>query len=182
MSQLLKSEVDYMSDCEEAAKMMKKANDPRATDMLMRIVEMFDQQQKYSQAAKYCMAIAESSKGREATEWMNKAAKYHQTVGSKVTAGECVTRVAEIQAQSGEYSEAQRLYEKQAREALDDRLSRGGARKLFFMALLCQIADINGNNLIEGIEFLRQKFEEYQELDNQFNDLTREHMLIREMV
>lgn len=182
MSTKTKCESDFISDCEEAAKCFRKAGDDRATDLFMRVIEMFDKNQKYSQAAKYCVQVAEGCSGREAAEWLNKAARYYRNEGSKVTANEVVIKMAELHIKNGEYDEARLVFDKQGRDALDDRISRGGARKLFFTALLCQIAQLNGANITEGIAELQERFQEYQDLDSQFNELTREHMLVKAVI
>jgi alpha-soluble NSF attachment protein len=182
MAQQTNCESDFISDCEEAAKCFKKANDSRSTDLFMRVVDMFDKNQKYSQAAKYCVQIAETMTGPEAVSWLNKAQKYYRNDRSTVTANEVVLKMAELHVRSGDYDEARSVYEKLAREALDDRLQRGGARKLFFNALLCQIAEMNGSNISEGVNELQERFQEYQDLDTQFSDLTREHMLIHALI
>lgn len=182
MSQKTNCESDFISDCEEAGKCFKKANDSRSTDLFMRVVDMFDKNQKYSQAAKYCVQIAETMSGQEAINWLNKASKYYRSERSTVTANEVVVKMAEIHIKNGNYDDARSIYEKLAKEALDDRLQRGGARKLFFQALLCQIADITGSNISEGVNELQERFQEYQDLDTQFNEHTREHMLILALI
>lgn len=183
MSTRTKCESDFISDCEEAAKMFRKANDSRSTDLFMRVVDMFDKNQKYSQAAKYCVQIAEAATvPREAADWMNKAARYYRMDRSTVTANECILKLAEMQLKAGDYDEARSIFDKLAREALDDRLARGGARKLFFNALLCHFAMITGANLSEAISEIQERFSEYTELDTQFNEHTREHMLIAALI
>lgn len=182
MATATKSEVDFISDTEEAAKMFKKANDPQANVLFERIVDLFDKNQKYSQAAKYCTTIAEMSSGKDAIAWMDRAARYYRNDGSRVTANDVTQKMGDVLVKNGDYDEAAQIFEKQAKDALDDRLSRGGARKLFFMALLCHFANLNAANVVDGIELIRERFHEFQELDTQFNEHTREHMLVTELI
>ena len=182
MSTKSKSESDFIADCEEAAKCFRKAKDRRSVELFEKVVDMFAQQQRYSQAAKYCLAIAEESEGNEAISWMQKAARYHRSDNSKVTANEIVVKMADVFLKLGDYDEARKIFDKQARDALDDRLSRGGARKLLFQALLCQLAKLTSTSISEGLSALVERFEEYQELDNQFNEHTREHIFIAEAI
>jgi alpha-soluble NSF attachment protein len=182
MSSKSKSESDFVSDCEDAAKCFRKAKDRRSTELFEKVVDMYAQQQRYSQAAKYCLTIAEDSEGQEALSWMQKAVRYHRSDNSKVTANEVVVKMADTYLKIGDYDEARKIFDKQARDALDDRLSRGGARKLFFNALLCQLAQLTPTNMSESLGSLVERFEEYQELDNQFNEHTREHIFIADII
>lgn len=83
-----------------------------------------------------------------------------------------------MKALAGQYGQARMAYENLARSALEDRLARGNARKLFFSALLAHIASMTTNTLMEDAGVLQQLFDTYQDLDTQFNVHTREHMVI----
>lgn len=182
MSSKSKCESDFVSDCEDAARCFRKAKDRRSTELFEKVVDMYAQQQRYSQAAKFCLTIAEDSEGQEALSWMQKAVRYHRSDNGKVTANEVVVKMADMYIKLGDYDEARKIFDKQARDALDDRVSRGGARKLFFTALLCQLAQLTSNSISEGLGQLTERFEEYCELDNQFNEHTREHIFIAEVI
>lgn len=184
MSTILKNESDFVSDCESAAMALRKAGDKRANDLLMRVVDMYDKAGKYSQAAKFCVTLADSAEfsATDTLEWLNKAIRYYRNDGSKVTAAELVQRTANVHLSANNYSDARKIFEKLGREALDDRLSRGSARKYFFAALLCELANLSGTNLDEGVSQLSEHFNQYQDEDNQFNEHTREHMLIRALI
>jgi len=177
-----KCESDFVSDCEEAAKCFKKAKDKRATDLFEKVVDMYAQQQRFPQAAKYCLEIAQTAEGADSVTWMNKAVRYFKSANSKVSATETTLQIAEVYLKMNDFVEARKIYGRQARDALDDRLARGGARKLIFMALLCEMASISGTNMGEGVDSLRRNFEEFQELDTQFTEHTREHMFIAQAI
>lgn len=181
MSTKLKSEMDLAEDCQNAALAYRKIGDPRASQLLTKVVDMYDKNGKYSQAAKFCVNIADSG-DPDAVDWYKRAIRYYRNENSRVTANELVEKMAMINIKKGEYAEARETYEKLANEALDDRLSRGSARKLFFMALLCNIADLSSTNIAEGVSLLADRFNDYTSRDPQFTEHTREHMLIRDVI
>jgi len=177
MSGIMKSEMDSADDLNNAAMSYKKANDPRATEILERVVDIYDKNGKYSQAAKMCVTIGDMG-GKDAINFYQRAITYYRNEGSKATALDIVEKIANLSLQQEEYLQCQIQFDKIARECLDDRLRRGGARKYEFMSLLCQLATLSAGNRTVGIENLKERFEEYQGLDPQFTEHTREHMLI----
>ncbi|KAG5470280.1 hypothetical protein LSCM4_02975 [Leishmania orientalis] len=178
-----KSEGDQAVEMEEAAKAYVKAGDAKsAVGLLKDVVDMYDKAQKYTNAAKACAALGDITVGEEAMRWMQQAVRYFRSQGAKVTASEIVLKMADMRARSGDYAEAQKVYDHLAREALEDRVARGNARKLFFTALLCQLALMTPESLMEDVGMLEERFLEYQELDTQFNMNTREHMAMTDMI
>lgn len=178
MSSKNKQEMDYADDRYNAALMYQKIPDSRALGLLQEVVDIYDKNGKFANAAKICVAIAEQPGTEDSVEWFEKAMRYYKNEGSKVVATDIVLRIAQFYINKGDYGSAESIYDRTAKEYLDDRNSRGGARKVFFNALLCKIADLTASNLTEGTSALRDKFQEYQELDTQFTEHTREHMLI----
>lgn len=183
MSQKNKSEGDQAAEMEEAAKAYVKAGDNRAAAGLLKdVVDMYDKGQKYTNAAKACAALGDITDGDEAMRWLQQAVRYFRNQGAKVTASEIVMKMADVKARSGDYAGAQQIYDQLAREALEDRVARGNARKLFFTSLLCQLALMTAASMMEGVGELEERFHEYQELDTQFNMHTREHMVMTDMI
>lgn len=183
MSARNKNEGERVVEMEEAAKVYVKAGDTAtAATMYKDVVGLYDQGQKYVNAAKVCVALGDVTTGAEAMQWLQRAVNYYRTQGAKVTANEIVLKMADLQAASGNYADAKIVYDQLAREALDDRVARGNARKLFFTALLCQIALIQSSHLLEDVSVLEEMFQEYQDLDTQFNHNTREHMVIAALI
>lgn len=180
MSEKCKSEIDYTEDTKNSAMMLRKAGDPRATEVLMRVVELQDKAGKYREAAKLLVTAAEEPEmpAAESIELLTRASKYYKSDNSKASAAELNEKIAMMLCKASKYGEARRAFEKLAMESLDDRLTRGLARKFFFMALLCELADIQPTSLDAGIEALRERFESFQDQDPQFDQHTREHMLI----
>lgn len=183
MSQKSKNEGEMCIEMEEAAKAYVKAGDINsAVSHYKQVVDIYDKGQKHVNAAKACVALGEITQGNEAMQWLQRAVKYYKTQGSKVTATEIVEKMANVKANGGDYAGAREIYDELARDALDDRVSRGNARKLFFSSLLAQIACMTNATLMEDVGVLQERFEEYQELDTQFNQNTREHMLISALI
>ncbi|KPI90125.1 hypothetical protein ABL78_0770 [Leptomonas seymouri] len=183
MSNKNKSEGDQAVEMEEAAKAYVKAGDAKSAAALLReVVDLYDKAQKYTNAAKACAALGDITMGDEAMRWLQQAVRYYRNQGAKVTASEIVLKMADLKARSGDYAGAQQIYDQCAREALEDRVARGNARKLFFTALLCQIAQMTSTSLMEDVGVVEERFQEYQELDTQFNMHTREHMLMTDLI
>jgi len=111
-------------------------------------------------------------------EWLTKAMQYYRNEGSRATANDIRLKLAERKALNGQLEEARVEFEALGREALDAGITRGSAHKLFFMALLCVVGALKRDNLLEQGEILRQHFDDYTTLDTQFNEYTREHILV----
>lgn len=180
MAEKLSNEIDYVQDMQNAAMMYRKGKDKRATEMLLRVVELQDKNGKYRDAAKMLVTAAEDADmpANEAIDLLNRAAKYYKSENSKASAAEINEKVALMLCKGSRYAEARKAFEKLGRDCLDERLTRGLARKHFFMALLAELADIHVASLDSGIDALRERFEQFQDLDPQFDPNTREHMLI----
>jgi alpha-soluble NSF attachment protein len=181
LSMLNKSEIDYADDLLNAGSMFRKAKDPQYEELLSTVVDLYDKNGKYAQAARVCQTLAEAG-GPNAESWFRRAISYLRNEGSRVTANELVAKMVVGQVEAGNYEFALKEYERLGKEYLDEHLTRGSARKYFFLALLCRIASLTSTNLTEGTELLQLQFEQYQELDSQFTHLTREHMLIKEII
>lgn len=184
MAEQAKSEIDYIQDCQDAAAMLQKAGDRRATEMLTRVIDLYDKQGKYTNAAKLCVTLADDdhTKKEDKIAIYQRAIKYYKTTNSRASIAELTQKIAEVNISNNDYSSARVTFQKLGEEALDDRLSRGMARKYFFMSLLCDLASIAGHSISEGIENLKERFENFQDLDNQFTEHTREFMLIRDVI
>ncbi|GET91632.1 soluble n-ethylmaleimide sensitive factor, putative [Leishmania tarentolae] len=183
MSLKNKNESDQAVEMEEAAKAYVKAGDAKSAAALLRdVVDMYDKAQKYTNAAKACATLGDLTMGDEAMRWLQQAVRYFRNQGAKVSASEIVLKMADMKARSGDYAGAQQIYEHLARDALEDRVARGNARKLFFTALLCQLALTTPESLMEDVDVLQERFQEYQELDTQLNMNTREHMFMTDVI
>ncbi|KAF5222941.1 hypothetical protein ECC02_004027 [Trypanosoma cruzi] len=183
MSMASKNEVDVTAELEDAARCHVKANNKdAATRLYTQVAEYYERNQMHIRAAKTCVSLSEITEGSAQIKWLEKASTYYRMQGSRVSADELIQKVAEAKARMGDYKGAHGLYEKLARETLNDAVMRGGARRLFFMALLTQLAGITRENFMEDLAALRERFEEYQDLDTQFDHLTREHMLVQGVI
>ncbi|CBH18682.1 hypothetical protein, conserved [Trypanosoma brucei gambiense DAL972] len=179
-----KNEVDFIVDLEEAARCHAKAGDVKAaTRLYEQIVDTYDRKRQNVKAAKACLSLSELLGSDErAVEWLDRATKYYEAQGSHTMAADVLKSMAEQMIKGGNYEGALMMYDRLARKALDDRAARLGARNLFFMALLSQLSTLTSENVSVGVESVRERFTEYQELDPQFNEYTREHMLITAII
>lgn len=172
-----KDELSYADDMLNAGAMLRKAKDPAYEDTLSVVVDLYDKNGKYSNASKVCQTLAEAG-GPNSSEWFKRAVQYLRSEGSKHSANDLIAKMTAGLVDAGNYEAACREYENLGKMYLDEHLTRGNARKYFFMALLCRIACTSSSSLMESVELLSAQFQQYQELDTQFTDLTREHMLI----
>ncbi|RNF10965.1 putative SNAP protein [Trypanosoma rangeli] len=183
MSRAYKDEVDETTDLEDAAMCYVKTNDKKTAAALYTLVlGQYEKNQMHIKAAKICVSLSEITEGTAPITWLEKAAVYYQMQGSRASADGLRQKVAETKARLGDYKGARELYEQLARDTLNDAVLRSAARKLFFMALLTQLATFTGESIMEDVTELRERFDEYQELDTQFDHLTREHMLVSAII
>jgi alpha-soluble NSF attachment protein len=183
-------DISYGDDMSNAMAMMLKCdNYGEASKMGTEIVDYYDKTGKYSIAARICMQLGEykpesaglrtSDEVRTGTEqWLLKAMTYYRNEGSRATANDIRLKLAERKALNGDLEGAKAEFEALGTESIDAGLTRGMAHKHFFMALLCLVGSLKPSNLMEQGEILRQEFEKYTEMDTQFSEYTREHMLI----
>jgi alpha-soluble NSF attachment protein len=176
-----KCEIDFADDLQNAGAMFRKAKDPQYEEALSTVVDLYDKNGKYGQAARVCQTLAEAG-GKNTESWFRKAIQYMRNEGSRITANDLVAKMLQGQVEAGNFDFARKEYEQLGKEYLDEHLTRGSARKFFFLALLCRVASVTSTNLVEGIEALQEQFQRYQDLDPQFTHLTREHMLIKELI
>lgn len=182
MSEKSKIEIDVADDLMNAGQMyMKAGSADMASELLGRVVDIYDKSGKYSLASKVCVQLGELG-GSQSDQWFERAITYLRNEGSRVTANDIVIKMINKSVNDGEYEKARQGYERIANEYLEENLTRAAARKYFFMSLLCQVAMLSKTNLMEQLECLRGKFEEFQERDPQLNAYTREHMLIAAII
>lgn len=176
-----KNEIEYAEDLLNVGTMLRKAKDPSFEEAMATVVDLYDKNGKSGQASKVCQTIAEAG-GPDAERWFRRAITYLRNEGSRITANELVAKMVAQQVEQGNFDLARKEYERLGREYLDEHLTRGSAKKYLFLALLCRVATVSAANLMEDVEALRAQFQEYQDLDPQFTELTREHMLIAAVI
>lgn len=90
--------------------------------------------------------------------------------------------IAEHQIDKSNYLVASKIYKSIAETGMDDNLLRTQASKYFSLYLLCLIAEVRADNLMEKIDDLKMKFEEVEEWDTQFNEYNSSHILISSII
>lgn len=181
MSQKIKSEVDLVDDLMNAGTAFRKSGDPRAEEVLNGVVDLYDKAGKYSQAAKVCTQIGDMG-GETSDQWYKRAITYMRNEGSKITSHDVVKKMIAKMLEQGRFEAARIEYEKMGREHLDAHLTRGSAKTCLFNALLCTVAQVTAQSLVESTAVLEGRFQEYQDLDPQFTEHTREFMLIKDLI
>ena len=177
MSTKLKSEVDLADDLLNSGQAFRKGGDPRAEEMLNTVVDLYDKNGKFSQAAKVCTQIADLG-GPTAEQWYSRAVRYMRNEGSKISSHDIVMKMAMKMIEAGRFEAARVEFEKMAREYCDEHLTRSAAKKHFFNALCCTVAQWTSDNLVESVALLQGRFQEYTDLDPMFNDSTLEYRLM----
>lgn len=135
-------------------------------------------------------AFVNASDMNEKRELFQRAIKCHRESGSKVGATMLLTKMAVMEVEAMAFDRALELFDQLGRDALEDSVTRTGAFRILFRALLANLAQLGGHQqpnpvLLPPSEILvqlRKRFEVYQALDTQFNKKCREHMLITELL
>jgi alpha-soluble NSF attachment protein len=104
----------------------------------------------------------------KAVEHYQKAADFFEGENQRTTANTCTQKVAHLKAMVGQYSDALVAFEKSARNAVDDKLLKYGAKDHFFKAALCAICAME--NPVEELDEFKQRLEGYKDDDVNFPD------------
>jgi alpha-soluble NSF attachment protein len=166
-----KSDLDLASDLRDAGNCYKKAN-MEFKEYYEKAIEVYEKLGRTKEVADLCVQIGDN----------DRAIKYYKNIGYETIANEITLKLTEAKVENNDFFQAANDYEKIANWCLDSRLQRGSARKYFFLSLLCHMATILKTDIIESTERLKEMFEKYKELDTQFNEYTREYMLIDESI
>ena len=182
MSQLNKEEIDLAEDWMNAGTYYLKVKDvQKGEELLGNVVDLYERSGKYGQAARACKQIGDEGTPN-AEKWYARAIQYFRNEGSRVAANDLAIKIADMKVQHGEYDAAKDEYFRIAKGYTEETLTRGNAKKYFFLTLLCRIALVTPDNFMEGVEGVQQLFSEVQDLDPQFDKNTREHMLISALI
>ncbi|KAG8345188.1 putative SNAP protein [Trypanosoma vivax] len=177
------NEAESITNAEDAARCFVKANETAsAIPLYETVVDFYDRNKQPQKAAKVCTSISEITPHDQSVEWLKRAHKYHEQQGSRVHATDVLRTMAELKVKAGDFMGACDLYQQLAKKALDDRVSRPIARNFLFMSLLAYLATFTRESIREKAAELRERFEMCQDLEPQFNEHTREYMLIRSVI
>ena len=192
MDKKLKCESDQVQDLTDAGMCAKKYNYKKAADYWEQAIEKLVAAARYDKAAKIatdCAKLFEEQllagvsdpEGTRQTilEWWEKTLDlYKMNRNSNVNCNDCLQKISEIKILQGLYPEAAEMYEELGKQYADDNLLRFNARTQFFIALLCQLAQITSPRDESGIDRLRTKFDEFRDVDVHFAEQTHEFEFI----
>ena len=146
---------------------LKLVGDPTSTEMLNRAVDLFSELGKGQMAAKLSKELGEASEKAQEFEdaliHYERASDLFKGEGSDSHARQCMEKVAIFHAQMAppDFGKAASIFEELGVDSLSSRLGRFNARKFFFRAVLCVMA--NGD-----VIGARAKHSEFKETDYQF--------------
>eukprot|EP01060_Flectonema_neradi_P029623 TRINITY_DN4131_c0_g1_i1.p1 TRINITY_DN4131_c0_g1~~TRINITY_DN4131_c0_g1_i1.p1 ORF type:complete len:297 (+),score=64.81 TRINITY_DN4131_c0_g1_i1:45-935(+) len=192
MDKKLKCDSDQIQDLTDAGTCAKKYNYKKAADYWEQAIEKLVATGRHDRAAKLstdCAKLFEEQllagvsdpegTRQQILEWWEKTLDlYKLNRNSTVHCNDCILKIAEIRILQGSYSEACEMFEDLGKQYADDNLLRFNARGQFFVALLCQLAQIVSPRDEAGIDRLRSKFDQYREIDVQFAEETHEFEFI----
>jgi hypothetical protein len=112
----------------------------------------------------------------------DRAIRCYRNAGCDTLANEIYLKQINKKVDNSEFLQAANDYENYANLLLDIHLLRPSVHKYLFLSLLCHMASISKTNIIESTESLKEKFKKYKEIDPQFNEFTREHILIEQAI
>eukprot|EP00756_Hemistasia_phaeocysticola_P017411 Hpha_TRINITY_DN15536_c1_g3::TRINITY_DN15536_c1_g3_i1::g.105782::m.105782/K15296/NAPA, SNAPA, SEC17; alpha-soluble NSF attachment protein len=184
----LKDDMDRAAHLLEASKTSRKYDFAKAIGYIQDVLVHMEKQAQFARAAKLAEETAEMHRekylGEEMSaeqvdslvQWWDRACSYWK-MERNATAhlNSCRQKIAELRLQQGKYQDAFEIFEDLGRQCADDAVMRFSARTHFFTALLCLLAQIEAAHKEEGADRFRTKFEEYQERDTQFTNMTQEH-------
>ncbi|KFD50722.1 hypothetical protein M514_08378 [Trichuris suis] len=126
----------------DASNCFKKTNTEQAIDCLLKAINIYAEEGRFSMAAKYYMNVAElcesdNSDLEKAMFYYEKAADYYKGEESKSSANKCALKVAQFAAQLLNYKKAASLFEEVGTYSAENALLKYGAKDHFFKAALC---------------------------------------------
>lgn len=171
---------------EDAAKCYENANLPEKSKLMyIKAAEIYQRGGKRAGPA-FEQAAGQASDLTERKELLMRAYNSHLQQSSKVSAALALRKLALCEVESHGFDNAMELFDQLGREALDDSTTRSGAFRILFLALLANLAQLGSwhqshpgsGSKRDILDRLAQRFQLYQQLDSQFNQHCREHMLI----
>lgn len=126
-----------------AANAIRKENVSEAVSYFQKASDLSTDEGKFSIAAKYQKEIGELYESElnyeNSMEAYQKAAEFFEGENSPSGANTCYLKVAQFASQLEEYERAIEIYERVAKNSLDNNLLKWGVREYFLKAVLCRL-------------------------------------------
>jgi len=149
-----------------ASNALKKTNIQDAINCIKIAVDLYTDDGRFSIAAKHQKEIGELYEAEmdfeNAIESYQTAAEYYDGEGSASAANGCLLKVAQFCAQLEKYDKAIEIYEKVAKNSLDNNLLKWSVKEYFLKAGLCHLC--RGD-----VVSAKRALENYQEMDVTFS-------------
>jgi alpha-soluble NSF attachment protein len=168
---------------QNAANCFKKSNKPEAIQALKNAIQILTDMGRFASAAKLEKELGELLEEEQdfesAIQHMQTAADYFDGENQKSSANQCIVKIAHLYGTVEKFDEAIENFEKAARNCVDDRLLKWGAKEYFFKAAACRLAKMKDPE--EEISSVKEKIEEYKDEDVHFGS-SYEYKCIENMI
>jgi alpha-soluble NSF attachment protein len=174
----LQSNSDHVNSMVEAANCFKKISPLDSVAVFKTIIELCNDNGKFSNSAKYHKEVAEIFESvndfDQAIFHYQQSANLYKNDNKKQSANPCLLKIATMASSKGDYLGAAKIYEDMGNESTESRLGAYSAKNHFFACLLCHMAS---GDLVAT----RNKAEEFKQIDHTFSTC-RESEFIEKLV
>jgi len=161
----LNQKYEAASNYQQAGSMYRKSTVAEAAEVWRRAVELYTDEGRFTMAAKTQKEIAEMFEQEvdheKAMEAYKTAAEFYEGEGSTSSANQCSLKVATFAALLGKYDEAVQIFEKVAKDSIDNNLLKWSVKDYFLRAGICHLAT-------GDYEGAKRALQRYQEMDASF--------------
>jgi len=158
----------------KAANAYKKENPVAAVTGMTKAIEIYTDDGRFSQAAKYEKELAEMYEAdndiQNAMKHFETAADYFENENSPSSANSCLLKVAHFAGSLQNFHRAVELFEQVANASVSNNLLRWSVKEYFLKAGMCHLAD-------GDIVATKKAVERYAQISPDFNG-TREHKFL----
>ncbi|KAL9620617.1 MAG: hypothetical protein Q9160_004871 [Pyrenula sp. 1 TL-2023] len=171
----LNEPLDMSNTLIEASKVYRKTDPEAATRCLSSAIDHYTRSGNFRRAANYEQTLAEIYEveigdQKKALEAYELAAEWFESDNAAALANKLWLKTADLSALEGNYQKATQLFEKVAKDSIDNNLMRWSVKSYLFKAGISHLAS---GDLVAT----QRALEHYRELDGSFTQ-TREHQLL----
>jgi alpha-soluble NSF attachment protein len=164
----------------ESGKCYRHDDTSKAVAAYQNAIQMYLDDDRYSQAAKIAEEIgdmmAEDEKWEEAMKAFQQSADYFETENDATSANKRLEKMAMMAMKAQKYEKAIPVFERIAKVSVDNKLLRWGAKNHLFKACICHINSVITTNKKQWGQ-VDKAFERYKEISDLFEQ-AREAKLI----
>jgi len=176
------SPLEAVQQYRDAGKALKKDSPALAREAYMCAINYYQDSNRFNQAAKLYTEIAQThlDEGNieQAIESYKLASDSHIADDSQSASNKVLLEVAHHCAALGDYEQAIKYYEQNARDGVDNQLIRWSVKNYLFSASLCQLCFAAVNNSLEPAQ---EAHDRYCDMSEIFRN-TREQKLVADLI